>query len=36
MDAGRDVFDYLALRGAAPRRADVVIGFGHFDRKSPE
>jgi hypothetical protein len=36
MDAGRDVFDYLALRGAPPRRADVVIGFGHFDRKIPE
>ncbi|MBD3240214.1 MAG: hypothetical protein GF331_06475 [Chitinivibrionales bacterium] len=33
--AAHTVFEYLYLRDPLPPRADVVIGFGHFDRAVP-
>jgi hypothetical protein len=34
-EAAEALFEYLALRDAAPDHADIIIGFGHFDAKIP-
>jgi uncharacterized SAM-binding protein YcdF (DUF218 family) len=31
----RRIFEYLCLRDRLPSRADVIVGFGHFDPKIP-
>ncbi len=31
----RRIFEYLCLRDRLPSRADVIVGFGHFDPRIP-
>lgn len=33
--AARTIFRYLYLRDTLPPRADIIIGFGHFDPRIP-
>jgi uncharacterized SAM-binding protein YcdF (DUF218 family) len=33
--AARLVFDFLSVRAALPPDADLIVGFGHFDRRVP-
>jgi uncharacterized SAM-binding protein YcdF (DUF218 family) len=34
--AARLVFDFLSVRDPLPSDADLVVGFGHFDRRVPQ